>query len=174
MSHQAARAITADTPTDLGRIRLRHRSEPMEAKMAQKIETLSDDDAAHVERQRTWVRNHYDADARHHYQTVEGKLRLLDTIVRSDWIEPSETWKLQSLGITFGDALAQKMGLSWVTVEDEFGRDPALRDHDTTVVVFPMTTISKRIERGEAIDVQDLFDEACRTIIRLRGELKGA
>lgn len=142
--------------------------------MAQKIEALSDDDAAHVERQRTWVRNHYDADARHYYQTVEGKLRLLDTIVRSDWIEPSETWKSQSLGITFGDALAQKMGLSWVTVEDEYGRDPALRDHDTPVVVFPMTTISKRIERGEAVDVQDLFDEACRTIIRLRGELKGA
>ncbi|WP_422272636.1 DUF3806 domain-containing protein [Bradyrhizobium sp.] len=40
-------------------------------------------------------------------------------MVRSDWIEPSETWKSQRLGITFGDALAQKMGLSWVTVEDE-------------------------------------------------------
>jgi Domain of unknown function (DUF3806) len=141
--------------------------------MAQKVEALSADDAAHVERQRTWVQDHYDADARHHYQTVEGKLRLLETIVQSDWIAPNETWKLQSLGITFGDALAQKMGLSWVTVEDEHGRDPALRDEGTSLVVFPMTTIAKRIERGETIDVRELFDQACRTIIRLRGELKG-
>jgi Domain of unknown function (DUF3806) len=82
---------------------------------------------------------------RHHYQTVEGKLRLLGTIVRSGSIGRDETWKLQSLGIMFGDALAQQMGLSWVAVEDEHGRDPPLRDQDTTLVVFPMTTISKRI-----------------------------
>lgn len=89
--------------------------------MAQKIMAMFADDAARVEKQRTWVREHYDANARHHYQTVEGKLRLLDAIVRSGWIAPNEAWKLQSLGITFGDALAQQMGLSWVTVEDEYG-----------------------------------------------------
>jgi hypothetical protein len=114
--------------------------------MTQEIRALSAEDAAHVEKQRTWVRDHYDADARHHYETVEGKLRLLDTIVRSGWIAPNEKWKLQSLGVTFGDALAQRMELSWVTVEDEYGSDPALQDQGTTVVVFPLTTISKRIE----------------------------
>jgi hypothetical protein len=142
-------------------------------RVTQKIIAMSPDDTAHVETQRTWVRDHYDANARHHYQIVEGKLRLLDTIVRSDWIAPNETWKLQSLGVTFGDALAQEMGLSWVTVEDEYGSDPALHDQGTTVVVFPVTTISKRIERGDAVDVRELFDQACRSITRLRGELKG-
>jgi hypothetical protein len=97
--------------------------------MTQKIMAMSPDDAAHVEKQRTWVRDHYDANARDHYQTVEGKLRLLDTIVCSDWIARDETWKLQSLGVTCGDALAQELGLSWVTVEDEYGSDPALHDH---------------------------------------------
>lgn len=114
------------------------------------------------------------SEARHQYETIEGKLRLLDTIVRSGWIEPTETWKLQSLGITFGDAVAQKMGLSWVAVEDEYGRDPALHDHGTTIVVFPLTTISKRIERGETIDVGKLFDQACHSISRARSELRGA
>jgi hypothetical protein len=142
--------------------------------MAQKIMAMSADDAVHVEKQRTWVREHYDANARHHYQTVDGKLRLLDAIVRSDWIAPNETWKLQSLGITFGDALAQKMGLSWVTVEDEYGISPALHDQDTTIVVFPLTTISKRVERGDVVDVLELFDHACGTITRLRDDLKGA
>ena len=141
--------------------------------MTQKIIAMAPDDAAHVEKQRTWVRDHYDANARHHYETIEGKLRLLDTIVRSDWIARDETWKLQSLGVTFGDALAQELGLSWVTVEDEYGSDPALHEEGTTLVVFPMTTISKRIERGDAVDVRELFDQACRSITRLRGELKG-
>jgi hypothetical protein len=140
--------------------------------MEQKIEALSAEDLARVEKQRTWVRDHYDAAARHEYDTVEGKLRLLDTIVRSNWIEPSETWKLQSLGITFGDALAQKTGLVWVAVEDTHGRDPALRDEGTSIVVFPMTTISKRIERGETVSVRELFEAACGAISRLRGDLK--
>lgn len=92
--------------------------------MTQKIEALLAEDAHSLEQQRTWVRDHYEPDARDQYETIEGKLRLLDTIIRANWIDPTETWKLQSLGITFGDALFQEMGLSWVVVEDEYGRDP--------------------------------------------------
>jgi hypothetical protein len=58
--------------------------------MEQKIEALAPDDVARVEKQRVWVRDHYDSGAQHQYETVEGKLRLLDTIIRSKWIEPSE------------------------------------------------------------------------------------
>ena len=141
--------------------------------MQQKIDGLAPSEAARVETQRSWVRDHYDEAVRHHYETVDGKLRLLDTILRSNRIEPSETWKLQCLGITFGDALAQRLGLVWVAVEDEHGRDPALRDEDTSIVTFPMTTISKRVERGEAVDVRRLFDMACQSITRLRANLKG-
>jgi hypothetical protein len=141
--------------------------------MEQKIEALAPDDVARAEKQRVWVRDHYDSVAQHQYETVEGKLRLLDTIIRSKWIEPSETLKLQSLGITFGDALAQELGLAWVAVEDAHGRVPALRDQGTSIVIFPMTTISKRIERGEAVDVRALFDAACQSVTRLRSKLKG-
>jgi Domain of unknown function (DUF3806) len=141
--------------------------------MKQKIEAFSPEDVARVEKQRVWVRDHYDEAARDQYETVAGKLRLLDTIIRSKWIEPSETRKLQSLGITFGDALAQELGLAWVAVEDEHGRDPALRHQDTSIVVFPLTMISKRIERGEAVDVFALFKATCQGIARLRNELKG-
>jgi hypothetical protein len=142
--------------------------------MGQKIEALSLDDSMHVEKQRAWVRDHFDRAARHEYQTIEGKLRLLGTIIRSKRIEPAETWKLQSLGITFGDVLAQKMGLAWVAVEDEYGRDPALQDPGTSILVFPMTMISKRIEDGEEVDVRQLLEETCLTITQLRGELPAA
>jgi hypothetical protein len=141
--------------------------------MQQKLEALTPDEVARVEKQRSWVRDHYDQAARHQYETVDGKLRLLDTILRSNLIDPGETWKLQCLGITFGDALAQRLGLVWIAAEDEHGRDPALRDGDTSIVMFPMTTISKRVERGETVDVLRLFDMACLTTARLRNNLKG-
>ena len=104
--------------------------------MEQKVEALSLDDATHVEKKRAWVRDHYEPAARHNYETIDGKLRLLDTIIRSNWIEATETWKLQSLGITLGDALAQKMNLAWVAVDDGHGRHPALQDPGTSIVVF--------------------------------------
>ena len=138
--------------------------------MSQKWEAMSEDDALHVEKQRTWVRDHYDPSSRHKYDTLEGKLILLETILREKWIEPNETWKLQSLGITFGDALAQELNMHWIMVEDEYGRDPALHDVGTTIVLFPLTSISKRIEKGETVDVRELFENACRSVVRLRAE----
>lgn len=93
--------------------------------MEQTIEAPSAVDAAQAEKQRTWVRDHYDPAAQAEYETVEGKLRLLETIIEAKWVSPTETWKLQGLGITFGDALAQKMGLVWVAVEDAWSRSGA-------------------------------------------------
>jgi hypothetical protein len=136
--------------------------------MPQHIETPTAEDETAVEEQRSWVRNHYPPDSREHYGSVDGKLTLLEAILMRNWVASHETWKLQSLGITFGDALAQELGLSWVTIEDEYGRDPALRDGDTTTLLFPLTTISKRVERGEVVDIRDLFEEACRTVRSLR------
>jgi hypothetical protein len=103
---------------------------------------------------------------------MEGKLVLLETILRSAWIAADETWKLQSLGIVFGDALAQRFNLEWVMVEDEYGRDPALKDPLSTILLFPMTSLSKRIEHSEALDVRQLFDEACRTVTRVRAQVR--
>lgn len=138
--------------------------------MDQKLEPLNPNDIADLEAKRTWVREHYDEAARHQYDTVEGKLRLLDAILRNKWIAPDETLKLQCLGVTFGDALAQKLGLTWVAIEDEYGRDAALTLDGTSARVFPITSISKRIERGEEVEAYGLFENACRTIERVRRE----
>lgn len=121
--------------------------------MSQTFHPLSEGDVANLEAKRRWVRDHYESDAQEKYQTLKGKLALLDTIVSNKWIEPHETLKLQCLGITFGDALQQMLGLEWQMVEDEFGRDPALLVPGTSIVVFPQTSISKRIEAGENVEV---------------------
>jgi hypothetical protein len=60
--------------------------------------------------------------------------------------------------------------LTWVAVEDQYGRDPALTVEGTSILVFPLTSISKRVERGEEVEVYGLFENACGTIERLRRE----
>ncbi|MCR9246476.1 MAG: DUF3806 domain-containing protein [bacterium] len=129
---------------------------------------LDERELADLEAKRSWVRAHYDEGARSKYETLEGKLVLLDTILQNGWVAPSETVKLQSLGVTFGDALAQQLAMRWVAIEDEYGRDPALVVDGTSIRLFPLTTISKRIEQGEAVDVHGLFRSACAMIEQVR------
>ena len=124
--------------------------------MSSGIGPLEGEDATRVEQLREWVVGHYgDPSA---YRTLDGKLRLIQTILDKGWIEKEESWKLQALGIAFGDALVQAVPeLFWVLVDDETGRDPALRWLQTSTLVFPMTAISKRVEDDITVDVRELF-----------------
>jgi len=131
-------------------------------KVEQRVELPCEADAARIESQREWVRGHFEPSSRHKYSVLSEKLRLLQAILEAGWIERGETFKLQCLGITLGDALCQELGLEWVMVEDERGRDPALRLPGTTVIVFPLTMISKRVERGETVHVAELFGDIVR------------
>ncbi len=136
--------------------------------MDQTIEEFNEDDARDVSAKRKWVRDHYVPDAQHEYDTVAGKLHLLDVILKAGWIERTEQVKLQSLGVTFGDALAQHLSMKWMAVDDEQGRSPALVLEGTSIRVFPQTMISKRIECGEEVDVHRLFQAICDKVIQVR------
>jgi len=138
--------------------------------MAQRVLPLEGELAADVEAKRRWILGHYERDPEGSYSTVEAKLLLLDTILSNNCVEPSETVKLQALGVAFGDALAQELGLNWVAVHDEYGCDPALILEGTSVKVFPLTSISKRIEAGETVEVHELFTAACSTIRRIAND----
>lgn len=135
--------------------------------MSQRILPLDGDLAADVQAKRRWVLGHYEREPEASYGTVEAKLLLLETIVTNGWVGPTETVKLQALGVVFGDALAQQFGLSWVAIDDEAGCEAALALEGTTVRVFPLTSISKRVEAGGAVDVRELFAVACSIIRRV-------
>ena len=141
--------------------------------MDQKIEDLEFDDLVRIEGQRTWVRDHFTVENRYKYQDAEEKLRLLDIILKEKWISPEETFKLQCLGITFGDILVQKLRLKWVVVIDEIGnyeRTPSLKLEGTSIIVYPLTMISKRIESGEEIDVYKLLEFVKETVEKIKKE----
>ena len=49
------------------------------------------------------------------------------------------------------------MNFTWIEVEEENETDPALLLSDTILILFPMTMISKRIERGESFDIYEFY-----------------
>ena len=128
----------------------------------QTFHVLSADDVESLQLQRACVESYLgnDETSRAHYGTVAGKLGLLRAILEANVLSKYETYEMQCLGIVLGDAFVQQCKWLWRMVEDEHGRDPCLKVNGSSVILFPMTMISKRIERGETVDVFALFDQA--------------
>ena len=125
---------------------------------------MRSEERADLETARDWVRGHSAPGTEQAFDSWERKLQIISAILTNGWIEPHETWKLQALGISFGDALAQVLDLEWVVVDDEYGRSPALAVAGTSIRLFPQTMISKRIERGVTVDVYELFSATRRSV----------
>ena len=90
---------------------------------------------------------------------TQGDIALIQRVLDSGVVEREATYTLQALGLAFGRAFLNEFDdYDWWMVEDEFGRDPAIRYKETSLLVFPMTMISKRVEDGEHVDVKELFD----------------
>ncbi len=86
-------------------------------------------------------------------------LDAIQEILDGTVLHGGQTYELQCLGIVFGRRLVPAIkGLDWCMVEDEYGVDPALRYLDTSLILFPLTMISKRVEAGEHLDVRTMFD----------------
>lgn len=126
--------------------------------MKQIIRELSDEMIIRLEKQRDWVRNHYSPESTFKYESINGKLELLDTIIKSNWIQKDETLKLQCLGVTLGDIIVQDLNFKWVEIEDEYGIDPALQLEGTSIIIFPLTMLSKRIEKSETINLNEFYN----------------
>jgi hypothetical protein len=98
-------------------------------------------------------------------------LSAIQSVLDAGAVEPDATYTLQSLGIAFGKVFVeQHPGFDWWMVEDEYGRDPAIRFGQTSLLAFPQTMISKRIEDGERVDIEGLFDGLSRRLVELSEE----
>lgn len=132
--------------------------------MAEKQQILPPD-LDRISKQRAVV----DAATRSLYATSlpggKGDLAVLQRLVDDQVFRPDQTYELQSLGIVLGQVLALHPDLSWVTVQDDYGTDPALRYKTTSILVFPLTMISKRVEDGREVEVEYLY-EATLTHVR--------
>jgi len=105
-------------------------------------------------------------DARLHGTAAD--LVLLQRLLDSGRLKADQTYELQCVGIAFSVVLAKEAGLHWVIVEDGYGRDPTIQYRNSSLILFPLTMISKRVERGERVDLSRL-SEALTTVIKQRG-----
>ena len=119
---------------------------------------LTEDDINLLRAQRGFIERYMTVEETKAYDSADGKLQLISRLLEKAEFLPEDTWELQCLGVILGDALAMHPRLEWVAFEDEYGRDAALHVADTTIVMFPITMISKRIERGEQVDALLLYD----------------
>ncbi len=132
------------------------------------IGALEEADREILDRQRARV----DAWARRHVgRSLDGSLRDLadlQTLVERVALEPHQTLELQAFGVALGDVLARQLQLRWVVFRDELGRSRALQVDDSELLVFPVTMLSKRIERSLPVDVRELYVSAARRVEEMR------
>jgi hypothetical protein len=135
------------------------KNQSREIGMDQKITELTTQDIDHLDAQRLVITKYLaDEESCLKYKEPEGKLGTLRALIENKVFKKEETYKLQCMGIVLGDVFVQKMGFTWVIVEDENGRDPALKYRNTSIILYPLTMISKRVEKGEDVDVFELYN----------------
>lgn len=129
------------------------------------IKELNEEDKQRLANQRALIEGYLpdNEEFREKYQTAPGKLIFLKGLLERNVFKPEQEYEFECMGVILGDAFVQHLGMSWVIVEDEYGRDPAVRldepsGHVSDMVVFPLTMILKRVERGEEADVFALFN----------------
>ena len=69
-----------------------------------------------------------------------------------------------AVGAAFGEAVAERAGLKWVMVFDEYGLDFGLQKPMTSLVCFPLSMIQKRVEQDGKLDLVSLVAETARLI----------
>lgn len=120
---------------------------------------LEDPEREWLDESRSWIKGHFSEEAEANYASIDAKLAVVRANLAQGWVGAEDTWKLQALGIALGDALADELMLDWITIDDEYGCVPALNWPGTSIVLYPLTMISQRIEAGETVDVDVMFEQ---------------
>jgi len=124
----------------------------------QTLSPLTAADEQRLSEHRAVVTRYLDEDGRKKFEAAAGKLGTLRALLATNVFRSDQTYELQSMGTVLGDVFVQEMGFHWLIVEDQYGRDLAVRYAETSVILFPLTMISKRVEAGERVDVFDLYN----------------
>lgn len=132
------------------------------------ISDLTSNDVTQINRQRSIIaqllRENFG------YIKLEGytsDLYYLQKIIDKQLISNGDIYDLQALGVVFGDILVKNLNLSWVVVEDRYGRSRALRFEDSEDLFFPVTMISRRVKTDEKINFRLLYKQIEQTVNQL-------
>lgn len=132
--------------------------ERMSPAIAPKVAPLAAADGARLARARTSAAARLDSVKRLGLVTAAGKLAAVKALIATRTSKPGQADVLEGLDVLLGDAMAQGLGMEWVTAETRAGyRGPALRQVGFDLVVFPIGMVSGRLAKGEPVDVDALY-----------------
>ena len=127
--------------------------------MNQRVEAPNSEDIDHIAKQLLHASGLVEEVAGAGLSGDLSDLAMLQNVLDEKVIEREATYSLQALGMAFGKVFVNNNeGYDWWMVEDEYGRDPAVRYRDTSLLIFPQTMISKRVEDGEDVIVVELYE----------------
>jgi hypothetical protein len=100
--------------------------------------------------------------------STEDDLRLLQRLQDDGVLQAGRQEELEGVGIVFGQVLAARTPLQWVSVVWQGERGLGLQYPNTTVIVFPGSMIAKRVNRGERVEFAPLFESVVAQVQQMK------
>lgn len=130
----------------------------------QRLVHLSTSDMLRIEEQKQWVKENAPPDLRKQYDSVAGKLKIINAILNQHPPLPLQLKQQRSLDIAFADALIQETGAQWAILEDGSRRTLVLIKPGAPLTIFPMVPVARRMSEGTAINLQQIFNTSVQAI----------
>ncbi len=105
--------------------------------------------------------------------TIEGKLRLIDHVLKDDKALADRVVR-EALGVVMGDAVAQQKTMTWYMLALDGGRTPCIGLPGTPIKVPAVALMTEALARGEPVKARDMFDDLCRMVDEWKAELQAS
>lgn len=128
------------------------------------LEYLSTTDMLQIESQREWVREHYLPPARDKFNTIEGKLNIIDAILNGPTSGALSADQQRALEIVFADALMQDTKAQWAIVVEGEVRTPAFLIAGSKAMVMPLVSFVQLSSAKDVADLRNTFDRTVQSI----------
>ncbi len=126
--------------------------------MSQSIEVPTEDELTYIARQWILANQISEELLEVSLNRTLTDLEKLQSILDKNILTIERGNQISAIGIAFGQVFVNEIsGYDWWMVEDEYGRDIAIRYKDTTLLIFPESMIANRIEDNIDFTIQELF-----------------
>ena len=89
----------------------------------------------------------------------QADLDILQLLLDKQLVKADDTLQLQAMGVVLGELYCEVLGVDWVVYDDERGRSRALRWKHQQELLYPITMISRRVEAGVQVSMEDIYQK---------------
>lgn len=92
-------------------------------------------------------------------QERQNDIEVLQKILDQNLVKADDVELLQAMGMILGDIYVKELGVHWVVYQDRLGRSRALQWSNEETLLFPVTMISRRIEAGIKVNIEEVYNK---------------